>query len=99
MAYYGPVTQGPPIASPSLPAMGRGGDTVMGHLTPGEVVIPTAAQSPPLMQMVNASMQQQGMDPRQYTVGPPATWVALAAEVTAMGETLTAPHATRLPGT
>jgi len=70
MAYYGPVTQGPPIASPSLPAMGRGGDTVMGHLTPGEVVIPTAAQSPPLMQMVNASMQQQGMDPRQYTVGP-----------------------------
>lgn len=52
---------------------GRGGDTVMAHMSLGEIVIPRAfADDPDVMEMLNALFQQNGADLRQYTVGDQA---------------------------
>lgn len=52
-------------------AMGRMGDTVVAHLTPGEIVIPKQVQSPELMQMLRQAFLQSGMQPAQFVVGAP----------------------------
>ena len=46
--------------------MGRGGDTTVGHLTPGEVVVPVDLQTPQLMA---ALMEALGPDFGRYQVG------------------------------
>jgi hypothetical protein len=50
---------------------GRGGDTTMAHMTPGEKVIPkeVAAMRPDLVAHVANAIKQYGGDPRKYTVG------------------------------
>ena len=54
-----------------LSQLGRKGDSAVGHLTPGELVIPQSAQSPQLMQMFQQTMAQRGVNPMQYMVGHP----------------------------
>lgn len=49
---------------------GRGTDTVMGHLSLGEVVIPRAMlDSPEFMQMLQQAFEQMGVDINEFTVG------------------------------
>ena len=50
---------------------GRNGDTMMGHLTPGEVVIPAevAATQPGLVNGVMSTVLRMGGDPSKLTVG------------------------------
>jgi hypothetical protein len=50
---------------------GRGGDTTVAHMTPGEKVIPkeVAAMRPDLVAHVANAIKQYGGDPRKYTVG------------------------------
>ena len=57
----------------TLSQKGRGGDTTIGHLTPGEVIIPAEVMSavPGLSQMVSQAFQAAGTDIGQYTVGGP----------------------------
>lgn len=49
--------------------MGRGGDTEMAHVTPGEVVIPLNVQTPELMSALKQAFDQAGVSIEQYTVG------------------------------
>jgi len=53
-------------------SMGRFGDTVLGHLTPGEIVINPRMLPPQLMQTIMQAFQQAGVDPRSMIVGSPA---------------------------
>lgn len=52
-------------------SMGRGTDTMMGHLTPGEGVIPVNAWTPELYGAYQDALDRQGMAPEQYIVGNP----------------------------
>jgi hypothetical protein len=48
---------------------GRGGDRVLGHLTPGELVVPKSCQTPELMALFARAAHAKGMDPNRYIVG------------------------------
>lgn len=50
-------------------ALGRGGDSMMGHLTPGEAVIPAGSMTPKLWAAYQEALDRQGMAPEQYVVG------------------------------
>lgn len=49
--------------------MGRMGDSYLGHLSKGEMVVPPASVSPATMSMVQRDMMSSGLDPQRYTVG------------------------------
>lgn len=49
--------------------MGRGGDSMMAHMTPGEAVIPRGVMTPKLWSAFQEALDQQGMMPEQYVVG------------------------------
>lgn len=57
----------------SLAGMGRGGDTAMAHLTPGEVVIPKSIVQmyPDLVQSISDAIRRRGRNPRDFIVGAP----------------------------
>lgn len=50
-------------------ATGRGGDKILGHLTPGEIVIPMDAQTEEVLVAVRDAFEKAGMNPREYVVG------------------------------
>lgn len=52
---------------------GRGGDTVMAHLTLGEMVLPAPmVADPEVQQVLGALFQAYGANPNEFTVGDPA---------------------------
>ena len=51
-----------------LALQGRGPDTEVAHVAPGEVVIPRALQTPELMQLVSEAAAARGVDPREFIV-------------------------------
>lgn len=58
------------IMQDDLAAAGRGTDTVMAHLSLGEIVIPRAMQDDPqFMEMLQQVFQQYGADINEFTVG------------------------------
>lgn len=50
-------------------ALGRGGDSMMAHMTPGEAVIPAGSMTPKLWAAYQEALDRQGMAPEQYVVG------------------------------
>ena len=59
----------------SLAAKGRGSDTLIAHLTPGEIVVPkdVLKQNPQVKEMIFAELRLMGVeDPEQYVVGSEA---------------------------
>ena len=48
---------------------GRGGDSVLGHLTPGEIVIPLDAQTEEVLVAVSEAFESAGMNPLEFVVG------------------------------
>lgn len=53
-----------------MAAQGEGGDTTMGHLTPGEVVIPVSLlEDPEIMAALQDMFDTQGINMEQYVVG------------------------------
>lgn len=52
-------------------ALGQGGDSEVGHLTPGEIIVPLPVQKahPDLVQALAKALQDMGMNPGQYSVG------------------------------
>jgi|GEM_PF-4248699 len=58
-----------------LALQGRGGDTEIAHLTPGEVVLPSSMQTPQLMSQITEHAARQGIDPARLSVGSRANSV------------------------
>lgn len=54
-------------------ALGQGGDSEVGHLTPGEIIVPLPVQKahPELVQALAKALQEMGVNPGQYSVGGP----------------------------
>ncbi|MBL8630723.1 MAG: hypothetical protein JNM81_13890, partial [Rhodospirillaceae bacterium] len=48
-----------------LALQGRGGDTAVAHLEPGEMVVPRAVLTPQLAQLIAAEAARRGIDPKQ----------------------------------
>ena len=48
---------------------GRGGDSILGHLTPGEIVIPIDAQTETLLMAIKSAFEENGINPREFVVG------------------------------
>ena len=48
---------------------GRGGDQIVGHLTPGEIVIPVEMLDEELMEILDEFFAENGLPMGQYTVG------------------------------
>lgn len=68
--------QGPPPALPhpgmqQMAAQGQNGDTLVAHMTPGEIAVPPQVQTPQLMQVLRAAFAQMGINPAQFTAGAP----------------------------
>lgn len=63
----------PAAATRAMAAKGRRGDTEVGHLTDGEMVLPKAVwqSDPSLARHAAAGISALGADPRQYVVGHP----------------------------
>ena len=53
----------------TLKMLGRRGDTQVGHLTQGEMVVPTSAQTPTVKAAIASAMRRTGVNPAQYVVG------------------------------
>ena len=51
-----------------LALQGRGGDTRIAHVTPGEVVVPNRVQTPGFMKALHALARAHGIDPAQLRV-------------------------------
>lgn len=54
-----------------LAVQGRGGDTEIAHVTPGEMVIPRALQTPAVMQALALEAARKGINPTAFRVGSP----------------------------
>lgn len=51
--------------------MGRGGDTLMAHLTPGEVEVPPEVQTPKVLATLKKAFEDKGVSAQQFTAGSP----------------------------
>lgn len=51
-----------------MAALGRGGDTRMAHVTPGEAVIPVGTMTPELFSAWQSALDRKGLNPEQYVV-------------------------------
>lgn len=54
-----------------MAAMGRAGDSLIAHLTPGEITIPKQIQSPELLAAIKAAFLKAGANPGQFVAGSP----------------------------
>jgi GH24 family phage-related lysozyme (muramidase) len=52
-----------------LALQGRGRDTEVAHVAPGEMVIPRAMLTPEVMELITNEAQRRGIDPRRLMVG------------------------------
>lgn len=78
MPPQGAPPQMPGGANPNLQAFGqmaaqqgRGGDALVAHLTPGEIMVPPQIQTPELMAILQQAFSQAGAKPQQFTAGSP----------------------------
>lgn len=55
----------------SLAASGRGGDTTIAHLTPGEITVPPQVQNKKVLATLNKAFKDKGAAAHQFTVGSP----------------------------
>jgi len=51
--------------------MGRGGDTLLAHLTPGEMEVPKEVQTPKVLATLKQAYESKGVSPQQFTAGSP----------------------------
>lgn len=60
-----------PMTPQQMAQQGRFGDSVVAHLTPGEVEVPPQVQTPQLMHMLQQAFAKAGVSPEQFTAGSP----------------------------
>lgn len=58
-----------PQALKKAEALGRGTDTDLAHVTPGEFVLPREFQTPGIMAALISEMNKRGIDPGEFVVG------------------------------
>lgn len=51
--------------------MGRHGDTMMAHMTPGEIAVPPQVQTPNVLSALQQAFKSAGADVRQFAAGSP----------------------------
>lgn len=51
--------------------LGRYGDTIVAHLTPGEIAVPPQVQTPKVLATIKNAFEKQNVDPQQFTAGSP----------------------------
>src|SRR5262249_5891498 len=59
-----------PTAGP-LAAKGRGGESMMAHMTPGEIAVPPQAQTPEVLASLNRAFAGAGANPTSFQAGNP----------------------------
>lgn len=52
--------------------LGSGGDTIISHLSPGEIALPKELQTPQILALIKRQAQQAGMNPNAMIAGHPA---------------------------
>jgi hypothetical protein len=64
---HGPLIQR--LQAQALALQGRGGDTRIAHVAPGEVVIPRSLMTPALMEKLTREARRLGIDPASLQIG------------------------------
>lgn len=60
-------------APQQLAAQGQNGDSLIAHLTPGEIMVPPEVQTPKVLATLKKDFKQHGVQPQQFTAGSPAS--------------------------
>lgn len=60
-----------PGPTPSAAARGRGGDSMVAHMTPGEIAVPPQVQTPDVLSTLNRAFSDAGANPTSYQAGSP----------------------------
>jgi len=105
MAQGQPGGQQPRLTAQEMAHLGRFGDQVIAHLTPGEVAVPPEVQTPKVMHDISQAFQKFGVSPAQFTAGSPASstnpntgapeyslWSAILPVLGAVGGAVAAPY-------
>lgn len=58
-------------APQQLAAQGRGGDNMVAHLTPGEMMVPPQVQTHKVLATLDKAYKEKGVKPQQFTAGSP----------------------------
>lgn len=68
-----PAAQDPKIQAllQQIAKMGRNGDTMLAHLTPGEMMVPKEVQTPKLLKTLMKAYNAAGVKPSQFMAGTP----------------------------
>ena len=61
----------PKLTPAEMARLGRYGDAVVAHLTPGEIAVPPEVQTPQVQQTLSHAFQQAGVSPQQFVAGSP----------------------------
>lgn len=67
-----PMPQRAPMrGAADMASQGRGGDSMMAHLTPGEIAVPPEVQTPEVLAALNRAFAQVGANPTSFQAGNP----------------------------
>lgn len=70
-----PGGQQPRLTPAEMARLGRMGDQVVGHLTPGEIQVPPELQSPKVLAVLDKAFDKAGVSQQQFTAGSPQSSV------------------------
>lgn len=65
----------PRFTPEELAALGRFGDTIVAHLTPGEVTVPLPLQTPKVLATIKKAAEDKGADPQKLVAGAPESTI------------------------
>src|SRR6185437_7688219 len=72
-APQGPAAGPPAMTAQQMGSAGRLGDTLVAHLTPGEITIPPELQTPEVLSVLRKAFQRAGIPPQQFVAGSPTS--------------------------
>ncbi len=75
MAQGGPGAQQPRLTPAEMAHLGRYGDAVIAHLTPGEIAVPPEVQTPQVKRDLAHAFQHVGVNPSNFVAGSPSSSV------------------------
>jgi hypothetical protein len=97
--------QQPRLTPAEMAHLGRFGDQVIAHLTPGEMTVPPEVQTPKILHDLQQAFSRVGVSPQQFTAGSPASsvnpntgapeyslWSAILPVLGAVGGAVAAPY-------
>ena len=78
LAMFGRAAQAQPggpsnmhMNAAEMAQMGRFGDSIIAHLTPGEIAVPPQVQTPKVLATIKHAMQKAGAQPNDFVAGSP----------------------------